>query len=267
MQTVQEVADRHLCHAELVMGLLAKMGHPGATPKTPLPPPLLIEFDEQWSDKIRDARLAARPAREPQPHAATATDPNAAPPPTTARDRYKPKPQVMRIAHGRVGAGRDPQGNREKRLLPNPGLVHAIDLTGTWDGDRWRGEVVPGAVHFFGGAMNSGPTAACGRAHMRAVLGDEFVPADDPAEAGQCAHCAQIVAEGRGFRSPPGSYDPFCHAFLNIKINGQVEVQNCSLGGQHRGLHRTRDGATWDIGFDDFTPAPLDAGCRITKVS
>lgn len=186
MQTVQEVADRYLCHAGLVTGLLARMGHPNTTPRTPLPPSVLIEFDAQWGDKIRAARASLKSssadAANPEDAAATAS-PN--------RDRSNPKPQVMRIAHERVGAGRDAQGNREKRLLPNPGLVHAIDLVGTWDGDRWQGEVVPGAIHFFGGPMNSGPTAACGRSHVRAVLGDEFVPdKDDPQAAGQCPRCA-----------------------------------------------------------------------------
>lgn len=260
MITVQEVADRYQCSTTLVVGLLDKIGFRNASPDTPLSAATVHRFDQQWGEKIR----AKRPAPEPE----FTVESDAAPPPSTARDRFKPKPPVMRVAHDRVTGGRDAQGNRVTRLLPNPGLVHAIDLVGTWDGDPWRGEVVPGAVHFFGGAMNSGPPAACGRSHMRAVLGDEFVPdEDDPAKAGQCPRCAQVVADGRGFRSPPGSYDPFCHAFLHVKINGQVEVQNCKLSGQHRGLHRTRDGATWDIGFDDFVPAPLDAGCRITKAS
>jgi len=240
------------------MGLLAKMGHPRTTPRTLLPPPVLAGFDAEWGDTIRAARRAPEPASSARLGAT---------PPSTLASRYAPKPHVMRVAHDRVGAGRDAQGIRAKRLLADPGPVHAIDLVGTWDGDRWHGEVVPGAFHFFGGSVNSGPTAACGRTHMRAVLGTEFVPADDPQAAGQCVRCAELVAEGKGFRSPPGSYDPFCHAFLHVKINGQVEVQNCHLSGQHRGQHRTRDGATWDVGFDDFTPAPLDAGCRITKVS
>ena len=174
----------------------------------------------------------------------------------------------MRIAHDQIGAGRDERGNREKRLLVNPGLVHAIDLVGTWSGDPWRGEIIPGDVHFFGGPRNSGPRAACGRTHMRAVRSEEFVPDEaDPVKAGQCPRCAEVVTDGKGFRNPPGTYDPFCSAFLHVKFDGKVESQNCYLSGQHRGLHRTRDGATWAIGFDDFTPAPLDAGCRITKAS
>lgn len=102
---------------------------------------------------------------------------------------------------------------------------------------------------------------------MRAVLGDEFLPADDPGRTGQCSKCADLVADGKGFRSPPGSYDPFCHAYLHVKIDGQVEVQDCFLRGEHGGPHRTRDGATWDIGFDDFVPASLDASHRIADAS
>jgi hypothetical protein len=265
MQTVQELADRYLCHVDLITGLLAKLGHPGTTARTRLSLPLLIEFDALWGDKIRAARLAARPATEARSE--ESADQELAPPPMTFRDRFRPTSPIMRVAHAEVGAGRDRQGNREKRLLANPGLVHAIDLNGTWDGDRWRGAVVPGAVHFFGGPINSGPRAACGRMHMRAVLGDEFVPADEPEREGQCPRCALVVREDRGFRSRPGSYDPFCHAYLSVKIDGQVEVQNCFLSGSHRGPHRTRDGATWDIGYDDFVPAPLDMNRRIAKVS
>jgi hypothetical protein len=54
---------------------------------------------------------------------------------------------------------------------------------------------------------------------------------------------------------------------LHVQIDGTVEVQNCSLRGAHRGPHRTRDGATWDVGFDDFVPAPLDINRRIARVS
>ena len=92
-------------------------------------------------------------------------------------------------------------------MLDNPGFAHAIDAAGTEDGDPWRGEVVPGDVHFYGGPMSSGPFAACGIARVRAVLGDESVPVDDPYIAGQCARCAAAVNEGKGFRTPPS--DPY----------------------------------------------------------
>lgn len=237
---------------------LDRIGFKNARPDAALPTPPLESFEAEFGEKIRASR--------PQPPPAFTAESDAAPP--ASRAVRRPQPHVMRVAHERVTGARDAQGNRVKALMSNPGLVHAMDAVGTRDGDPWSGEVVPGAVHFFDGPINSGPTAACGRVHMRAVLGDEFVSADEPRAAGHCPKCAELVAEGKGFRNPPGEwYDPFCHAYLHVKINGEVEVQDCFLRSDHRGPHRTRDGATWDLGFDDFVPAPLDAGCRITKVS
>lgn len=258
MMTVHEVAERYGVSDEFMVLALDKIGFKNAKPDTALPTPTITRFEATYGQRIRSAR--------PMVPAAFTAESDAAP--VASRAVRKPKPDVMRVAHAKITGGRDAQGNREKRLLPNPGPVHAIDAEGTWDGDPWNGEVVPGAVHFFGGAMNSGPRAACGQSHIRAVLGDEFVPQDEPAKAGQCPKCAELVAEGKGFRNPPGDwYDPFCSRYLQVNIDGAVEVQNCSLRGDHRGPHRTRDGATWDIGFDDFVPAPLDINRRIAKVS
>jgi hypothetical protein len=175
----------------------------------------------------------------------------------------------MRVAHAKVTSGRDASGHRAKRLLESPGLVHAIDAVGTWDGDPWRGEVVPGAVHFFGGPMNSGPTAACGWAHMRAVLGDEFEPAEDPEAAGQCPRCAEVVTDGKGSRNPPGSYyrSYFCENYLRVRIDGRVTAKDCSLRDFHDGPHRARDGGEWEIGVDDYVPAPDEVGSRVTQAS
>ena len=259
MLTVREVAAQYGVTPGFLILALERIGYRAATPDTALSAATVNRFELHFGDGVR----AARP--KPQPSFTAEID--AALLGARPRSGRQLKPHVMRIAHDRVDAGRDAQGNREKRLLADPGLTHAMDAEGTWDGDPWNGEVVPGAVHFFGGPMNSGPSAACGRAHMRALLGDAFVPADDPVRARQCPKCAALVAEGKGFRSPPGSYDPFCHAYMHVKIDGQVEVQDCFLRGEHRGPHRTRDGATWDIGFDDFVPAPLDANRRIAKAS
>jgi hypothetical protein len=118
-----------------------------------------------------------------------------------------------------------------KVLLDNPGTVHAIDAAGTWDGDPWSGEVVPGAVQFYGGPIKSGPFAACGHVKVRAVLGDEFVPADDPARAGQCPRCAAAVAEGKGFGTPPHEREMrsyFCEVYLRLRIERVVaEAAGC----------------------------------------
>ncbi len=44
-------------------------------------------------------------------------------------------------------------------------------------------------------------------------------------------------------------------------------VEDCSLRDFHQGPHRTRDGAEWDIGVDDYVPSPEDVGSHITKTS
>jgi hypothetical protein len=256
---VSEVADRYQCSTTLVVGLLAKIGFCNAVPDSSLSAATFQRFDREWGDKIR----AARPASEP---AAFAGKTDAVPP--AVRPTGQPLPHVMRIAHARITAGRDTMGNRVSKLLPNPGPVHAIDVAGTRGGDPWRGEIVPAAVHFFGGPMNSGPTAVCGWAHMRAVLGDEFVPASEPERGNQCLRCAAIVADGEGLRNPPEPYrSPLCEQFLRIRIGGAVTVKDCSLRDFHIGSHRARDGSEWDIGIDDYVPAPDEIGHTITKAS
>ena len=259
MLTVREVADRYGVSTGFVVQALAKMGYNAAEPEQALSAATAARFDKEWGAKIR----AARP--KPPPAFGGGTDVA----PTSARSASQPKPHVMRIAHTRVTGGRDAAGNRVKRLLDDPGVVHAIDAVGTLDGDPWRGEVVPGDVHFFDGPINSGPSAACGRAHMRAVLGDEFVPADHPMSAAQCPCCAALVADGKGFRNPPDPYHRsyFCEAYLRVRIDGAVTVKDCSLRDFHKGAHRARDGAGWDFGVGDYVPVPDEVGRSITKAS
>jgi hypothetical protein len=260
MMTVHEVAEHYGVSDAFMVRALDRIGFKNAEPDTGLPTPTVTRFEAAFGDKIR----AAQPK---PPHPVTAESDTK---PAAARSVRQPKPPVMRVAHAKVTSGRDASGHRAKRLLENPGLVHAIDAAGTNDGDPWDGEVVPGEVYFYDGPMNSGPTAACGCAHMRAVLGDEFVPADDPAKAGQCPRCATAVSEGKGFRTPPHEREYrsyFCEAYLRLRIDGSIEVQDCSLRDFHRGPHRTREGATWDIGFDDYVPTSLDTNRRITKAS
>ncbi len=145
-----------------------------------------------------------------------------------------------------------------------------IDAAGTRDGDPWRGEVVPGAVHFYGDPVNSGPSAACGWMHLRAVLGDEFVPADDSARARQCPRCAALVADGKGFRDLPDPYgyrSPFWEAHLRFRFDGSLTVKECSLRDFHNGPHRARDWGEWEVGVDDYVPSLGEVGNRITKAS
>lgn len=106
-------------------------------------------------------------------------------------------------------------------------------------------------------------------AHMRAVLGDKFVPSDDPERSNQCARCAAIVANGAGFRDWPGyargAY--FCERYLRLRIDGKLAVKDCRLRDSHDGPHRASDGAEWMVGVDDYVPASHELDSRITEAS
>ena len=260
MPTVQEAAKRYGVTTAFMMRALAQLGYKGAQPEQPMSAAAIAQFDEKWGDKIRAARPALSTPTPDETRTAVAR----------SRSVRRSAPHVMRIAHARVTAGRDSSGQRVKRLLDLPDAVHAIDAAGTNDGDPWNGEVVSGAVYFYDGSINSGPTAACGWVHMRAVLSDEFVPAKDPAQANQCPRCATAVADGKGFRKAPHerlyrSY--FCEAYLRVRVEDNVTVKVCSLRDFHDGPHRAPDGAEWDIGIDDYVPSPDEVGLRITKAS
>ncbi|WP_395695571.1 hypothetical protein [Nocardioides sp.] len=260
MKTVHEVAERYGVTDAFMALALDKIGFSHARPDTPLSAATIHRFEAEWGDKIRAKRPAAQPGFTSETDIA----------PTAARAARQPKPHVMRVAHSKVTAGRDASGRVVKRLLDYPVRIHAIDAAGTNDGDPWNGEVVPGAVHFYDGGSETGPPAACGWVRVRAVLGDEFVPADEPELENQCSLCAQIVAAGKGFRTPPHerSYrSPFCEDYLRVQIDGAVAVKNCRLRDFHDGPHRAHDGSEWSIGVDDYVPAPDELGRRITKAS
>jgi hypothetical protein len=246
MLTVREVADKYGVTTKFLTLALERIGYQAATPDTVLSAATVARFESAYGAKIRAARHAPAPG--------FTAESDAAPPPASRR---QPKPHVMRVAHAKVTATRDPSGLKVKALLDHPGPVHAIDAAGTWDGDPWKGEVVPGAVHFYDGPINSGPIAACGYAKVRAVLGDEFMAADDPAAAGQCPKCAAAVAEGKGFRTPPHERRSYwCDEYLRLRVDGRVVVKDCCLRDFHGGRHRTLDGATWEHGVEDYVPAP-----------
>lgn len=259
--TVREVADRYGVTTGFMVQALAKVGYNAAGPDAVLPAPVLARFESEFGEKIRAKRSAPEPVTE------RVSD--SPPVPASPRDRLGPKPHVMRVAHAEATAVRVSAGHIEKRLVANPGFVHAIDAAGTQDGDPWDGEVAPGRVHFYDGSIHSGPRAACGYAHMRVVLGDEFVPADDPVQAGQCPRCAEIVRAGKGFRQPPNPFgyyrSPFCEKYLRVKVAGVVKVKECFLRDSHPGQpHRDFDGSEWTIGLDDYVPAPDEVGRSIT---
>jgi hypothetical protein len=152
MMTVREVAQNYGVSDAFMIRALDRIGFANAKSDTGLPTPTVTRFEATFGEKIRAAR--------PKPSSAFTAESDATP--TAARRAQQPKPHVMRVAHAAVTGKRDQSGHRVKALLDNPGTVHAIDAAGTWDGDPWSGEVVPSAVHFYGGPINSGPFAACG---------------------------------------------------------------------------------------------------------
>jgi hypothetical protein len=263
MLTVREVADRYRVSVAFLTLALEKIGYRASGPDSALPSGVVARFESAYGEIIR----AARPA--PGPGSTAETDEPA--PPPISRAAGESRPHVMRVAHESVTGARDLQGNRVKRLLDNPGRLHAIDAAGTQDGDPWLGEVKPGRVHFYGGPIGTGPRAACGFI-VRAVLGDEFVPDYDPAypfRSRQCPRCAELVADGKGFRKPPDpfGYDPYCSAYLRVQIDGQIKVKDCSQDRYHRGPHRAGDGSEWEVGVDDYVPSPAEVGSRVTRAS
>jgi hypothetical protein len=253
MMTVQQVAESYGVSTTFLVQALDQIGFANAKPDTALSTATITRFEAKFGAKIRavkDKQARQEPDLRSQ------------------RLGRHSAPHVMRVAHAKVGAGRDSGRNRVKVLLDDPGIVHAIDAAGTWDGDPWSGKVLAGDSHFFGGKINSGPSAACGKAYMRAVLSEEFVPADNPESAGQCKRCADLVADGKGFRDGPGYMgSPYCDASIRVKIDGDVAIKTCFQRFRHGGPHRAPDKSEWDIGLDDYVPAPGEIGSRITKAS
>lgn len=251
MVTVKQLAERHGVSVAFVIAALAQGGFNAAGPDAPLPPGVVSRFAETWGHRIRMKRP------KPPPEFQGVSDialPTAA---AAARAARTPPKRIMRIAHARVTGGRDSQGNKVKKLLDNPGPVHAIDPIGTWDGDPWRGVVVPGGVHFYDGGPKSGPRSACGYTNVRAVLGEEFVPAEDPERAGQCPKCAEAVRAGRGWRTSPHEREErrLCDQDLRLVIKGRRVVEFCIRRDYHLGRHRSDSGATWLEGPEDYEPA------------
>jgi hypothetical protein len=256
MLTVRQAADRYGVSTAFMIQALARISFNATSPETPLSTGVIARFEAEFGKKIR----AKRPRSQPAFTAESDTTP------TAARAVRQRKPHVMRVAHAKITGKRDQSGHRFKTLLDNPGIVHAIDAAGTWDGDPWSGEVVPGAVHFYGGPINSGPYAACGTTKVRAVLGDEFDPEDKSPTL--CPRCVELVVEGKGFRTPPHERpEPFCDAYLRLRIDGKVVVEKCFMRDYHAGPHRTSDGAKWLRSVDDYRPAKSDETRHISAAS
>lgn len=256
--TVQELAERHGVSARFMTQALAQVEFHVAGPDSQLPASVIARFEQQWSAKI----AARRP--EPAESAPVESDPVQAPPFT----QLFRAAHVMRPAYSKSVWTTTATGAVVRQLPPEPGLMHAIDLIGTRDGDPFSGAVEPGITHFYEGVAASGPPAACGTPHMRAVLSGEFIPADDPAAENQCVRCARAVADGTGFRNEPGTYiSSWCEDYLRVRVNSSVRVKSCRLRDHQTGPHRADDGSEWQTGVDDYVPAPDEVGSRITPAS
>lgn len=251
MLTVSHVADRYGVTTTFMVRALDQIGCRNMRPDSALSAATIAQFESAFGEKIRTARPKS---------SADAADHDL--PLRTARPG--PKPHVMRIAHEHH-TGKRRNGYFEKVLLDEPGTLHAIDAHGTREGDPWRGEETPGQHSFF---EHNGPHAACGK-QVKAVLGDRFDP--ENMSANICPRCVELVAAGKGFRDSPWEREAhrtyFCEAYLRLRIDGRVVVEQCRLQDLHSGPHRTSDGATWDIGVDDYVPVSEDSNRRITEAS
>ena len=93
-------------------------------------------------------------------------------------------------------------------------------------------------------------------AHAGAVLATSSSLADDPQSASQCDRCADLVADGKGFRDGPGYRgSPYCDNSLRVRIDDNVTIKTCYLRYNHQGSHRAPDKSEWEIGLDDYVPA------------
>lgn len=238
MMTVREVADRYEVSTGFMVQALAKIGCLEMTPDKTLSAAIITRFESTFGEKIRAAR--------PKPDAAPTDD-------VQRRAWREPTPHVMRVAYDRTAWKRNMRDMvRYQVLAEDPGPAHAIDTAGTREGDLWHGKIEPGEYSFY---EHLGPHAVCG-VQVKVVMGDEFVPEDEAVAAGQCPKCAELVAAGRGFRTPPHERTPYmCEDFLRVTLDGRVTVEECYLRNFHRGPHRTFDGATWVVGLGDYVPA------------
>jgi hypothetical protein len=212
MLTVSEVASRYGVGTAFLVLALAKIGAHGMKPDSPLSAATIARFEKAYGEKIRAnrPRSSADAAEHDLP---------------LRSKRAGPRPHLMRVAHAKVTGTRDANRNKVKALLDDPGTVHAIDLVGTRDGDQWGGKEAQGDVHFFDGV--GGPYAACGQVQVRAVLGDRFDPEDT--ERDLCERCAELVADGKGFRDSPWEREMrqeerWCRDYLRLNIEGRIVI-------------------------------------------
>lgn len=241
MHSVRSLATLYGTSATFALAALRELGVPVVDVDSKVSDPHVGKFESTWGDKIRSARPATQAGAENK----FDTVERARRPTTGYRDQH-----IVRVAHEHV-TSRKQAGLRVTVLPENLGTAHAIDAAGTREGDPWRGAPAAGEHEFF---SHPGPRAACG-AQVRAVMGEEF----ELERTDACPRCAELVADGKAFRSPPHERrNFFCDDYLRLKIGTGVVVEQCVLRDLHPGRHKTHEGATWEFGAADYEPGPTE---------
>jgi hypothetical protein len=215
MQTVDEIARQYETSTAFVVRALEQLGCRAAQPHTQIPASTLTRFEKAFGDRLRGA------------HGAPPPDERAPDDPLPLRQRPV---RVIRVAHA-----------------TNAGSAHAIDTTGTDDGDPWRHRPADGAHHVY---ADVAPFAACG-VQVTVLLGEMF----DGGREDACPQCAEVVSAGEAYRDPPG-FRYHCEAHLRAVVDGRPVSEPCRFRDRHDGPHETGGGATWTDGLEDeATPA------------
>lgn len=224
---VSEIATKYGTSLAFVRQALARLGFNAQGEDAWIPPATITEFEHRFGDRIRSSRPA------PQ---STAVPVHRSP----SRAGIAPDPHIIRTGYEKVTGRRNPvTGDREKALDNPPGVAHAIDANGTWEGDPWtqvrRLSVIglrESDPHFYD---RGGPHAACG-VKLRAIIRQEFTAGTVDA----CPRCAELSAAGEAYRNPPGLYiRPECSSILRLVLDGHSRMLGCDLRPSHLGPHES----------------------------
>jgi hypothetical protein len=154
---------------------------------------------------------------------------------------------VIRTAHSHIGGRKDHHtGEYKKVLADDPGPAHAIDASGTREGDPWGHETGVGSHWFYDARPGRGPHAACG-GELNVLMDEQF----DVERPDACPRCVVLVRAGTAYRTNPMDRPTWCGDYLRVTEDFS---EICKLTEGHRGPHRSRTGATWSVGLEDYNP-------------